>query len=121
MAVDVEGGGGGFGEGLESEGGAEGFGLDEVAVGFGGGEEGGGGLEGEVDAVGDFEAGVFAEVLDAVDQLAGEAFADEFGGEVGVEGDDEVAFGGDGEAGVGGALEEGASWGNKRDKLGNKN
>ena len=96
MAVDVEGGGGVVGKGLEGQGGAKGFGGDEIAVGFGGSEEGGVGVEGEVDAVGDFEGGVFAEVLDAVDEFAGEAFGDEFGGEVGVEGDDEVAFGGDG-------------------------
>jgi hypothetical protein len=102
VAVDVVLAGAGGGIDLDGEG----LGGDDVAVGFDGGEDFVVGGEGESDAVGDVEVSGFAESLDAVDEFAGVAFLDEFGGEGGFEGDDERAAGGDGEAGLGGALDE---------------
>src|ERR1041385_7643187 len=42
-------------------------------------------FEVDADAVRDFQAGIFAHVLDAVDELAGETFVDQFGSERRVE------------------------------------
>ena len=63
------------------------------------GGQGGGAVQDEADAVGDFEAAVLAEVLDAVDELARQALAGQFGGDVDVQGDGELAVRGHGPAG----------------------
>ena len=72
--------------------------------------EGGGELviamDDEVDALGDFEVGFLAEGLNTGDALAGETFRDEGGGEIGLEGDDDVVLGGDDKAFAGLAADD---------------
>ena len=62
-------------------------------VGAGGLEQLGVAAEGEVDAVGDLQAGVFAGVLDGVDDLAGEALAAQLVVELELQGDGVAGLG----------------------------
>ena len=91
MAVEVAGHGVVFGEGQF---GAERFGLDQLAVLVNGRREFVVAGDLQTDALRDFEVGILAQVLDAVDEFAREGFADERGRQLGFERDDLVALDG---------------------------
>ena len=103
VAVEVDGVACGL---AEEEGIALGLFEDEVLPLGEGGSEFIVAMDDEVDALGDLEIGLLAEGLDAGDALAGETFRDEGGGEIGLEGDDDVVLGGDDKAFAGLAADD---------------
>ncbi len=74
------------------------FGRDVITVRFDRGPQVGGGLDEQLDPVGDIQLGALAQVLHAADEFTGQPFTDQLGGQIGDQRGDIGAILGDGKA-----------------------